>query len=309
MQIYLPIAELPIDIFVLLAIGAGVGLLSGMFGVGGGFLTTPLLILAGVPPPVAVATEANQIVGSSVSGALAHWRRQAVDLTMGAVLVAGGLCGAALGVFVFKWLRGLGQVELLISLAYVFFLGTIGALMLAESLRAWRARRAGHPFPARRPGQHNWLHGLPLRVRFRRSRLYISVAPPVLLGMTAGFLAAIMGVGGGFILVPAMIYLLRMPTNVVIGTSLFQIIFVTAFVTLLHAAQNQTVDIVLAALLLLGAAVGAQIGAQIALGMRAEQLRAGLAVLVLLVGAALAWGLTARPDDLFTLQMMRAGPP
>ncbi len=303
MQIYLPIAEVSLDIFMLLGIGAMVGILSGMFGVGGGFLMTPLLIFAGVPAPVAVASEANQIAGASVAGTLAHWRRQAVDFKMGAVLGAGGAVGSVIGVVIFIWLKSLGQIDLLISLAYVFFLGLMGSLIMAESARAIYARWTGHLVPARRRGQHNWLSGLPLRIRFRRSRLYISFVPPALIGMISGLLAAIMGVGGGFLLVPAMIYLLHMPTNVVIGTSLFQIIFVTAFVSFLHAWTNHSVDIVLAMILLLGGTVGVQLGVMVSARLRAEHLRALLACLVLLVAARLAYTLLITPDELFSLQI------
>jgi len=303
MQIYLPIAELSVNILIIFGMGGAVGFLSGMFGVGGGFLMTPLLIFAGITPAVAVATEANQIVASSLSGALAHWRRGAVDIKMGVVLLIGGVFGSVTGVWVFSLLRQLGQVDLLISLSYVLFLGVIGVLMLVESLRALRRRMKGGPTQARRPGQHNWIHGLPFKIRFRSSKLYISVIPPLLIGAAVGVLAAIMGVGGGFIMVPAMIYLLRMPTNVVVGTSLFQIVFVTGLVTILHSAQNQTVDMVLAMILLAGGVVGAQIGVQVGQKLRGEQLRALLALMVLAVCAKLALGLLVEPDELFSLQL------
>jgi uncharacterized membrane protein YfcA len=303
MQIYLPIAEMSVNIFLILGMGAAVGFLSGMFGVGGGFLMTPLLIFSGVPPAVAVGTEANQIVASSISGMLAHWRRQSVDFKMGTVLLAGGLVGSVVGILIFSALRQMGQVDLLISLSYVVFLGAIGTLMLIESLRALQLVRAGKPSGLRRPGQHNWIHGLPFKMRFRRSKLYISAIPPLGIGFVVGMLAAIMGVGGGFIMVPAMIYLLRMPTNVVIGTSLFQITFVTAFVTLLHATSNQTVDVVLAMLLLSGGVIGAQFGARAGYRLRGEQLRALLAFLVLAVSLRLAYDLLATPDEAFSLFM------
>lgn len=301
MQIYLPIAELSVNAIVILGMGGAVGFLSGMFGVGGGFLMTPLLIFAGIPPAVAVATEANQIVASSVSGALVHWRRRAVDVKMGVVLLIGGVLGSFLGVWIFSLLRSLGQVDLLISLCYVVFLGAIGALMLIESLGAIRRSRQGKPSTARRPGQHSWVHGLPFKTRFRSSKLYISVIPPLAIGATVGILAAIMGVGGGFIMVPAMIYLLRMPTNVVVGTSLFQIIFVTGLVTILHSVQNQTVDVVLALLLLAGGVIGAQFGARAGQKLNGEQLRALLALMVLAVCVRLALGLLLTPDELFSL--------
>lgn len=301
MQIYLPIAEISINAFVLLGLGGAVGFLSGLFGVGGGFLMTPLLIFTGIPPAVAVGTEAVQIVATSMSGVMAHWRRNAVDLKMAGVLLAGGAAGSAAGVLVFRALRSEGQIDLFISLAYVLFLGVIGALMMTESVRAIRAARAGRTVAAKRPGTHGWIHGLPLKMRFRRSRLYISAIPPLLIGAVVGVLAAIMGVGGGFIMVPAMIYLLRMPTNVVVGTSLFQILFVTALAAIMHATLNQTVDVVLAMLLLAGGVIGAQFGVRVGHRLRGEQLRALLALLVLAVCARLAWGLVATPDDLFSV--------
>ena len=301
MQIYLPIAELSVNVLIILGMGGAVGFLSGMFGVGGGFLMTPLLIFAGIPPAVAVATEANQIVASSVSGALVHWRRRAVDVKMGVVLLTGGIVGSFIGVWIFSLLRTLGQVDLLISLSYVVFLGVVGGLMLVESLRAIRRSRSGTGAPVRRSGQHNWIHGLPFKTRFRSSTLYISVIPPLAIGASVGVLAAIMGVGGGFIMVPAMIYLLRMPTNVVVGTSLFQIIFVTGLVTILHSVQNQTVDAVLALLLLAGGVIGAQFGARAGLKLRGEQLRALLALMVLAVCTRLALGLLLTPHELFSI--------
>ncbi len=301
MQIYLPIAELSVNVLIILGMGGAVGFLSGMFGVGGGFLMTPLLIFAGIPPAVAVATEANQIVASSVSGALVHWRRRAVDIKMGVVLLTGGIAGSFLGVWIFSLLRTLGQVDLLISLCYVVFLGVIGGLMLIESLRAIKRSRSGSGAPVRRSGQHNWIHGLPFKTRFRSSKLYISVIPPLAIGASVGVLAAIMGVGGGFIMVPAMIYLLRMPTNVVVGTSLFQIIFVTSLVTVLHSVQNQTVDAVLALLLLAGGVIGAQFGARAGQKLRGEQLRALLALMVLAVCIRLALGLVLTPGELFSM--------
>ena len=300
MQIYLPIAELSVNIFLFLGMGACVGFLSGLFGVGGGFLMTPLLLFAGIPAAVAVATEANQIVASSVSGALAHWRRGNVDIKMGGVLLLGGFIGSTLGVWVFGLLQGLGQIDLVIRLSYVVFLAIIGGLMLVESLRAIsRQRKPGGK--RRKLHQHNWLHGLPFKVRFRRSKLYISALLPLGIGIFVGFLAAIMGVGGGFIMVPAMIYLLGMPTVMVVGTSLFQIIFVTANVTFLQAWQNQTVDIFLALLLMAGGVIGAQLGTRASAKFPGEQLRSMLALIVLGVCARLAYELLVRPDDLFTI--------
>ena len=300
MQIYLPIAEMSLNALILLGLGGGVGFLSGMFGVGGGFLMTPLLIFIGVPPAVAVATEANQVVAASVSGALAHWRRRNVDVKMGIVLLVGGIAGSSLGVVLFTLLRKLGQIDLVISMAYVVFLGIIGTLMVFESARAW-ARSRNPAYPRRRLHQHTWMHGLPFKMRFRTSKLYISALLPLAIGIFVGILAAIMGVGGGFVMVPAMIYLLGMPTSVVVGTSLFQIVFVTANVTLLQAINNQTVDIVLALLLLVGGVIGAQLGAMFGTRLRGEQLRALLGLIVLVVCARILYSLVITPDDLFSL--------
>ncbi len=301
MQIYLPVAELSVNWLLLLGLGGGVGLLSGLFGVGGGFLMTPLLIFIGVPPAIAVGSEAAQIVGASVSGVLAHWRRGNVDVRMGVILLLGGLVGSTLGVQIFAILRQAGQVDLIISLAYVVILGAIGTLMLVESVNALRrARRSG---TARRGKlhQHTWLHGLPLKMRFPKSKLYISSILPFAVGAFVGVLAALMGVGGGFIMVPAMIYLLGMPTAVVVGTSLFQIIFVTSNVTFLQAWQNQTVDMVLAVLLLVGGVVGAQIGARLGQKLRGEQLRGLMALMVLAVAIKLAIDLVITPSDLYSI--------
>ncbi|MCZ6603768.1 MAG: sulfite exporter TauE/SafE family protein, partial [Alphaproteobacteria bacterium] len=283
MNLYLPIAELSVNVFLLLGMGGGVGFLSGLFGVGGGFLMTPLLIFIGIPPAVAVGTEANQIVASSVSGAIAHMRRRNVDFKMGAFLIVGGFAGSTVGVWLFTFLRGLGQVDLLISATYVVFLGIVGGLMLIEAVRTiLRQRRTGTAGRGKLH-QHTWLHGLPFKVRFHRSRLYVSALLPIAIGFFVGILAAIMGVGGGFIMVPAMIYILGMPTAMVIGTSLFQIIFVTANVTFLQAVQNTTVDILLALLLLIGGVIGAQFGARAGAKLGGEQLRGLLALIVLVV--------------------------
>lgn len=301
MQIYLPIAETSVSIYLLLGLGGLVGILSGMFGVGGGFLMTPLLIFIGIPPTVAVASEANQILASSISGGMAHFQKRGVDIRMGCVLLVGGLLGSAVGVQLYAVMREMGQIDLLISLCYVVFLGIIGLLMMIESIRAIHARQIGRPIPARRPGQHNWIHGLPFKMRFKVSHLYTSIIPPILIGFFVGILAAIMGVGGGFIMVPAMIYLLRMPTNVVIGTSLFQIIFVSAAVTVMHAVKNQTVDVVLATILIIGGVVGAQIGARLGQKLRGEQLRALLALIVLGVGIKMLNDLLFMPTEIYSL--------
>ena len=300
MQLYLPIAEVSVNAFLIMGLGGIVGFLSGMFGVGGGFLITPLLFFIGVPPAVAVATGANQVVASSISGVLAQLRRKGVDFQMGTVLLAGGILGSAVGVWVFRLMTRLGQVDLFVQLSYVLFLGLIGALMLQESLRSLlRARQPGAP--VRRAHVHSWVHGLPFKMKFRASGLYISVIPPVLVGAAVGFLAAIMGVGGGFILVPAMIYLLGMPTKVVIGTSLFQIIFVTAFTTVMHAVTSQTVDMLLALLLILGGVVGAQIGTRVGVRLKAEQLRILLSLLVLAVAIRIAMDLLITPSELYSV--------
>ncbi|PWE18884.1 permease [Marinicauda salina] len=304
MQIYLPIAEISVNLILLVGLGTAVGFLSGMFGVGGGFLMTPALIFIGVPPPVAVSTEANQIVASSASGALAHFRRKTLDVKMGLVLLLGGVVGSTSGVFLFSVLQGLGQIDLVIRLSYVGFLGAVGGLMFVESIlairRRGRVREAGEG-GARRRRKRTWVDALPLKTRFPVSGLYMSVIPPIVIGFLVGTLAAIMGVGGGFIMVPAMIYILRMPTNVVVGTSLFQILFVTALTTFLQAAQNQTVDIVLAFLLIVGGVVGAQLGARAGVRVKAEELRAALALMVLGVCGKMGWDLAARPEDLYEL--------
>jgi len=300
MQIYLPIAEVSVDAFLILGLGGLVGVLSGLFGVGGGFLITPLLFFAGIPPAVAVATASNQIVASSFSGLLVHIRRRNVDFLMGTVLLLGGLAGSAIGIVIFNKIKALGQVDLLINLCYVVFLGTVGGLMFIESLRALRRSRIAGAYRPR--AKHNWVHNLPFKVKFRVSGLYISVIPPALIGTLVGILAAIMGVGGGFIMVPAMIYLLGMPTKVVIGTSLFQILFVTGFTTMLHATTSQTVDMILAVLLIVGGAIGAQVGSRVGVRLKAEQLRILLAIIVLLVCLQLALKLLLEPSELFSIE-------
>lgn len=304
MNIYLPIAEISVNAFTLLGLGGLVGILSGMFGVGGGFLLTPLLFFIGVPPAVAVATGANQIVASSVSGVLAHLRRRTVDLKMGIVLQLGGLMGAACGIAVFNYLKSLGQVDLFVTLCYVVFLGIVGGLMFIESVNALRKSRRGAP-PKRK--QRGWVHKMPLKTRFRTSQLYISVIPPIMVGFLVGILTAVMGVGGGFIMVPAMIYVLGIPTKVVIGTSLFQIITVTGATTMMHAITNQTVDIVLAFLLLVGGVVGAQFGTRLGSYLKAEQLRILLAVIVLTVCGKLGLDLLLEPSELYSITNVARG--
>lgn len=303
MQIYLPTAEISVNAFLILGMGGAVGFLSGMFGVGGGFLMTPFLIFIGIPSPIAVATGANQLVASSVSGVIAHWRRDNVDIPMGLALLAGGLIGSTLGVWVFTVLRSIGQVDLVIKLSYVAMLGIVGTLMLIESMRTLLRNRRS--LPPRKRHRHYWVHGLPLKVRFRRSQLYISVLLPIAMGLVVGLLVAIMGVGGGFILVPAMIYILGMPTAIVVGTSLFQMIFVTANVTILQAVASQAVDIVLAMILLIGAVIGAQVGARVSARLHGEQIRGLLALIVLAVAINLCYDLVAPPRDLFSLGEFR----
>lgn len=303
MPLYLPIAELSMDVFLVIGMGAIVGFLSGMFGVGGGFLMTPILIFVGVPPAVAVATESNEITAASVSGALAHWRRQGIDVKMGSVLIVGGAIGSFFGAQVFTYLRSLGQVDLMISLAYVVFLGSVGGLMFWESVRAILRQRRGYvpPRTSREDRHKAWIHALPFKMRFRKSKLYISALLPLLIGMLVGVLAAIMGVGGGFVMVPAMIYILGMPTNVVVGTSLFQIIFVTALTTIFHSVNTQTVDIFLAVLLLFGAVIGAQAGARVGFKLKGEYLRALLALMVLMVCVNMGFGLVLEPDEIYSV--------
>jgi uncharacterized membrane protein YfcA len=303
MEIYLPIAEMSVHWLIILGMGFGVGFLSGLFGVGGGFLLTPLLVFYGIPSSVAVATTLSHITASSISGALAQWRKRAIDFTMAGVMLGGGFFGTVFGVWLFALIRRAGQMDLMVSLSYVLLLGAVGGLMLNESWVSLRAARGAGGQPPVRPVNHVWIHGLPLRLRFRQSRLYISVIPPVLIGFLVGTLSAIMGIGGGFIIVPAMIYLLRMPTNVVIGTSLTQIIGITALTTLLQATSNFSVDIVLAAILIAGGVVGAQFGVRAGGKLRGEQIRFLLALLVLAVCAGLLWGLVVPPSDFYTLQL------
>jgi len=302
MQIYLPIAEMSVHILLILGLGGAVGLLSGLFGVGGGFLMTPLLIFIGVPPAVAVGTQAAQTVASSVSGVMAHMRRGNVDFMMGGVLTAGGFGGSILGVWLFNLLKFSGHIDLTISLGYVIFLGFVGSFMMIESLPGILKRRPTTVAAAARgPGRHMWMHGLPFKMRFKRSKLYVSALLPLAIGALVGLLVAMMGVGGGFLMVPAMIYLLGMPTQPVIGTSLFQITFVTAATALLQATVNQSVDIVLALLLLVTGVIGAQIGARLSPKIKGEHLRIMLALIVLAVAIRLALELVIPPSEIFSL--------
>ena len=301
MDVYLPIANLSVNGLVIVALGALTGILSGMFGVGGGFLTTPLMIFYGIPPTVAAASAASQVTGASVSGVFAHSRRGGVDYQMGAVMVAGGIIGTVLGAGLFSLLQALGQIDIVINLLYVLLLGGIGGVMARESWQALKAQRTGVPVPPRKRRHHPMVASLPMRWRFYRSGLYISPLAPLLLGVFTGILTMLMGIGGGFVLVPAMLYILGMSANVVVGTSLFQILFVTMATTMMHSLTTRAVDIVLAALLLIGSVSGAQVGAQLAQQIPAEKLRMGLAAAVLLVALWLALGLGWRPDEIFTL--------
>lgn len=307
MDLYLPIAEMPMNVFLLLGMGAAVGFLSGMFGVGGGFLLTPLLIFSGIPPAIAVASVSSQIVANSASGVLAYLRKKTVDLKLGLYLTLSGIIGSTIGVWVYGALRGVGQLDVVIALCYVAFLGTIGVLMTVEAVRAIIANQRGTPLPVRRPGQHNWISGLPLRVRFHRSRLYISALPVIALGAAIGLLGALLGIGGGFIMVPALIYLLRVPTTIVIGTTLLQTLGTMAFTTFMQSATNQTVDVILGLVLMVGGVVGAQFGARVGQSLRGETLRLLLGLLVLAVGLRFAVDLVAKPEELYSISRMGGG--
>lgn len=304
MDVYLPIANLSVNGLVIVALGALTGILSGLFGVGGGFLTTPLLIFYGIPPTVAAASASTQVTGASVSGVFAHRRRGGVDYRMGGVLVAGGAVGSLIGAVLFKFLQSVGQIDTVINVLYVVLLGTIGSLMFREALGAMRARKGGAPPPARKRRHHPLVAALPMRWRFYRSGLYISPLAPLLLGMITGALTMLMGVGGGFILVPAMLYILGMSAGVVVGTSLFNILFVTMVTTMMHALTTHAVDLVLAALLLLGSVSGAQIGTQLAAKLKPDLLRFALASLVLVVALRMLWGLGVRPDEIYTVTLL-----
>ena len=303
-ELYLPIADIPVNIFLILAMGAAVGFVSGMFGIGGGFLMTPLLIFIGIAPAVAVASVASHIAASSFSGAISYWRRRAIDPALALVLLTGGTIGTALGVSTFTLLRSLGQLDLMIALSYVVLLTSVGAAMFYEGMRAILRARRGIVVPTRRSGSHGWIHGLPLKMRFKRSKIYLSVIPVVVIGIVIGFLGAIMGIGGGFILVPVMIYLLRVPTSTVIGTSMVLTLVTMTFATMLHAITNHLVDAVLALILMVGGVTGAQFGARAGQRIRGEQLRLLLGFLILSVGIRFAVELVIRPDELFTIRLI-----
>jgi uncharacterized membrane protein YfcA len=303
-QVYLPIADLPVNIFVVFAMGIAVGFISGMFGIGGGFLMTPLLIFLGISPAVAVATVSSHIAASSFSGAITYWRRKALDLSLAAMLLIGGIAGTAAGVWLFTYLRALGQLDLTISLSYVLLLGSVGGLMVAEGVRAIIRSRHGKPVELRRPGSHTWFHGLPFKLRFKQSRIYVSSIPVVTIGFIMGFIGAIMGIGGGFLLVPMLIYFLRVPTNVVIGTSMVLTLVTMATATVLHSITNHLVDVILALILMVGGVMGAQFGARAGQKMRGERLRLMLGILVLAVGVRFAVDLVMTPDDFYSIRQL-----
>lgn len=304
MTLYLPIAEMSVSVIVYVALGMSVGFLSGLFGVGGGFLLMPLLTFLGVPSAVAVATSASHVVASSVSGAITHYRRGNVDIKMGLVMLAGGLTGTYLGVNAVKILRRAGYFDFTVATMYVIFLGAVGTIILVEGINASRRAQITGGATSRKSGQHGWIEGLPFKMRFPRSKLYMSAVPPVIIGMFIGCMSAIMGIGGGFVIIPAMIYLLRMPTGLVIGTSLFQIVFVAALATVLHAVENKTVDIVLALILIVGGVIGAQFGTMVGGRLRGEHLRVLLGAVILLVAARMAYELVVPPADLFSLAVV-----
>ena len=301
MSVYLPIAEMNVNVLLIILLGIMVGGLTGLFGVGGGFLMTPLLIFLGIPPTVAVGTEAPHVLASSLSGAIAHWRRKNVDIKMGIFLLTGGIAGSIVGVNLFKVLREFGQIDVIIQFLFLIFLGLIGFSMLFESAKTTIKKYRTTSLIRTKLHQHSWIHGLPFKMRFHRSKLYISAIPPIILGLIVGILSAMMGVGGGFIMIPAMVYILGMSTNVVVGTSLFQIIFVTANSTFFQSYLNQTVDIVLASLMILGGVIGAQVGARLGSTFKAEYLRGVLAIIVLAVCIKILLDLTLTPSDMFSL--------
>ena len=303
MEIYLPIADLPVNVFLVFFMGLAVGFISGMFGVGGGFLMTPLLIFIGISPAVAVASVSTHIAASSFSGVIAYWRRRAIDTALALMLLAGGIVGTTMGVWLFSQLRAVGQLDLVIGLSYLTLLGTVGLMMIAESVRAISRARQGKPAEIRRPGSHMWIHGLPIKLRFKQSKIYVLVIPLWVIGFVIGFIGAIMGIGGGFLLVPALIYIMRVPTGVVIGTSMILTLVTMASATLMHAATNHLVDAVLALILMVGGVIGAQFGARAGQKIRGEQLRLLLGILVLLVGLRFAIDLVIRPDELFSLRV------
>jgi uncharacterized membrane protein YfcA len=303
--IYLPIADLPVNMFTILAMGLAVGFISGMFGVGGGFLMTPLLIFTGIAPAVAVATVASHVAASSFSGALMYWRKRAIDPMLALILLAGGIVGTGLGVWLFTLLRSIGQLDLTVSVSYVILLSAVGGLMVWESVRAVLRSRFGRPVTLRRPGQHHWVHGLPLKLRFKRSKIYVSVIPVIAIGLVIGFVGAVMGIGGGFLLVPLLIYVLRVPTATVIGTSMVLTLVTMASATIMHAVTNHLVDAVLALILMIGGVTGAQFGARAGQRISGERLRLLLGLLVLAVGIRFAVDMIVTPNDIYTIREMQ----
>jgi len=301
-QIYLPIADLPVNVFLIFVMGLAVGFISGMFGIGGGFLMTPLLIFIGISPAVAVASVTTHIAASSFTGAITYWRRRALDPALALMLLVGGIIGTTAGVWLFSLLRSIGQLDLTIGLSYLILLGTVGSLMVGESLRAIIRARQGKPTEIRRGGSHMWIHGLPFKLRFKQSKIYVSAIPVWGIGVIIGFIGAVMGIGGGFLLVPMLIYILRVPTSIVIGTSMVLTLVTMAFATVMHAATNHLVDVVLSLILMVGGVMGAQFGARAGQKIRSEQLRLLLGLLVLAVGLRFAFGLVVPPDELFTVR-------
>ena len=307
MQIYLPVADLPVNILLVLAMGLAVGFISGLFGIGGGFLMTPLLIFIGVSPGVAVASVASHIAASSCSGAISYWRRNAIDVSLALMLLAGGFLGTAVGVWLFSLLRVLNQLDLTIGLSYVVLLSIVGMLMIIESVRVIIRERQGKPVVLRRGGSHTWVHGLPMKMRFKRSKIYVSVIPIWVIGFVIGFIGAIMGIGGGFILVPMLIYFLRVPSATVIGTSMVLTLITMAAATFMHAITNHLVDAVLALILMVGGVIGAQFGTRAGQSMKGEWLRLSLGLLVLAVGLRFAFELVVQPDTLYSIRQTGGG--
>jgi len=303
-QIYLPIADLPVNIFLILAMGLAVGFISGMFGIGGGFLMTPLLIFIGISPAVSVATVSSHIAASSASGAISYWRKDAVDVPLGGMLLAGGILGTALGVWLFTVLRSADLLDLLIALSYVVLLGAVGGLMIVEAVRAIARTYQGKPVVLRRPGSHTWIHGLPFKIRFKRSKIYVSAIPVCVIGLIIGFIGAILGIGGAFLLVPMLIYFLRVPTATVIGTSTLLTLVTMGSATIMHATTNHLVDAMLALILMVGGVTGAQFGARAGLLMKPERLRLLLGLLVLSVGLRFAIDLLGQPNELFSIRVV-----
>jgi uncharacterized protein len=306
-EIYLPIADVPVNLFLLFFMGIAIGFISGMFGIGGGFLMTPLLIFIGISPAVAVASVASHISASSFSGVIAYYRRSAIDMALALMLLCGGIIGTAAGVGLFSFLRSIGQLDITIGVSYVTLLSIVGGMMITESLRAIMRARQGKPAELRRPGSHTWIHGLPFKVRFKQSKIYVSAIPVCVIGFLIGFIGAVMGIGGGFLLVPALIYLMRVPTGVVVGTSMFLTLVTMSGATVMHAATNHLVDAVLALTLMVGGVIGAQFGARAGQRIRGEQLRLLLGILVFLVGMRFAYDLILQPDELFSVRLMEDG--